>query len=134
MGELVRYHEASLRSQELNFASGALSPKEGRALNKTIPKSTLVHEELAKENNWQLRQIKLKNFQKRVVLLCGKEVTIETLNFQRKVIDKSTGSRVTRSEKRLYGITKTSQTLIEKDESNAIKTTMHFYGKRSIKN
>ena len=60
--------------------AGALSLKEGRALTKDDSGKVLVHEELAKENNWTVGdKIKLKNFQNEGTTTSGKEVTVETL-------------------------------------------------------
>ena len=69
MGELVSYHGVTSSNQELNFASGALNLKEGRALTKDESGKVLVHEELAKENNWTVgTKIKLKKSKTRVLL------------------------------------------------------------------
>ncbi len=49
----MSYHGVTSSSQELNFASGALSLKEASGTTKDDSEST-VHEELAKENTGQL--------------------------------------------------------------------------------
>ena len=122
MGELVSYHGVTSSSQELNFASGALNLKEGRALTKDESGKVLVHEELAKENNWTVgTKIKLKNFQNEGTTATGKEVTVEIVGiFNGKLSEQSTGLTSDLTENRIYMDYKTSQTLIGKDESNAI--------------
>ena len=122
MGELVSYHGVTSSSQELNFASGALNLKEGRALTKDDSGKVLVHEELAKENNWTVgTKIKLKNFQNEGTTASGKEVTVEIVGiFNGKLSEQSTGLTSDLTENRIYMDYKTSQTLIGKDESNAI--------------
>ena len=122
MGELVSYHGVTSSSQELNFASGALSLKEGRELTKDDSGKVLVHEELAKENNWTVgSKIKLKNFQNEGTTASGKEVTVEIVGiFNGKLSEQSTGLTSDLTENRIYMDYKTSQTLIGKDESNAI--------------
>ena len=122
MGELVSYHGVTSSSQELNFASGALNLKEGRALTKDDSGKVLVHEELAKENNWTFGdKIKLKNFQNEGTTASGKEVTVEIVGiFNGKLSEQSTGLTSDLTENRIYMDYKTSQTLIGKDESNAI--------------
>lgn len=122
MGELVSYHGVTSSSQELNFASGALNLKEGRALTKDDSGKVLVHEELAKENNWTVgSKIKLKNFQNEGTTASGKEVTVEIVGiFNGKLSEQSTGLTSDLTENRIYMDYKTSQTLIGKDESNAI--------------
>ena len=122
MGELVGYHGVTSSSQELNFASGALNLKEGRALTKDDSGKVLVHEELAKENNWTVgSKIKLKNFQNEGTTASGKEVTVEIVGiFNGKLSEQSTGLTSDLTENRIYMDYKTSQTLIGKDESNAI--------------
>lgn len=122
MGELVGYHGVTSSDQELNFASGALNLKEGRALTKDDSGKVLVHEELAKENNWTIgSKIKLKNFQNGDATASSKEVTVETVGiFNGKLSEQSTGLTSDLTENRIYMDYKTSQSLIGKDESNAI--------------
>ena len=122
MGELVSYHGVTSSNQELNFASGALNLKEGRALTKDESGKVLVHEELAKENNWTVgTKIKLKNFQNEGTTATGKEVTVEIVGiFNGKLSEQSTGLTSDLTENRIYMDYKTSQSLIGKDESNAI--------------
>ena len=122
MGELVSYHGVTSSNQELNFASGALNLKEGRALTKDESGKVLVHEELAKENNWTVgTKIKLKNFQNEGTTATGKEVTVEIVGiFNGKLSEQSTGLTSDLTENRIYMDYKTSQLLIGKDESNAI--------------
>ena len=122
MGELVGYHGVTSSDQELNFASGALNLKEGRALTKDDSGKVLVHEELAKENNWTVgSKIKLKNFQNGDATANSKEVTVEIVGiFNGKLSEQSTGLTSDLTENRIYMDYKTSQTLIGKDESNAI--------------
>ena len=122
MGELVGYHGVTSSDQELNFASGALNLKEGRALTKDDSGKVLVHEELAKENNWAVgSKIKLKNFQNGGATASSKEVTVEIVGiFNGKLSEQSTGLTSDLTENRIYMDYKTSQSLIGKDESNAI--------------
>ena len=122
MGELVGYHGVTSSDQELNFASGALNLKEGRALTKDDSGKVLVHEELAKENNWTVgSKIKLKNFQNGDATANSKEVTVEIVGiFNGKLSEQSTGLTSDLTENRIYMDYKTSQSLIGKDESNAI--------------
>ena len=122
MGELVGYHGVTSSDQELNFASGALNLKEGRALTKDDSGKVLVHEELAKENNWAVgSKIKLKNFQNGDATASSKEVTVEIVGiFNGKLSEQSTGLTSDLTENRIYMDYKTSQILIGKDESNAI--------------
>ena len=122
MGELVGYHGVTSSDQELNFASGALNLKEGRALTKDDSGKVLVHEELAKENNWIVgSKIKLKNFQNGDATASSKEVTVEIVGiFNGKLSEQSTGLTSDLTENRIYMDYKTSQSLIGKDESNAI--------------
>ena len=122
MGELVGYHGVTSSDQELNFASGALNLKEGRALTKDDSGKVLVHEELAKENNWTIgSKIKLKNFQNEDATANSKEVTVEIVGiFNGKLSEQSTGLTSDLTENRIYMDYKTSQILIGKDESNAI--------------
>ena len=122
MGELVGYHGVTSSDQELNFASGALNLKEGRALTKDDSGKVLVHEELAKENNWTVgSKIKLKNFQNGDATASSKEVTVEIVGiFNGKLSEQSTGLTSDLTENRIYMDYKTSQSLIGKDESNAI--------------
>ena len=122
MGELVGYHGVTSSDQELNFASGALNLKEGRALTKDDSGKVLVHEELAKENNWTIgSKIKLKNFQNEDATANSKEVTVEIVGiFNGKLSEQSTGLTSDLTENRIYMDYKTSQLLIGKDESNAI--------------
>ena len=122
MGELVGYHGVTSSNQELNFASGALNLKEGRALTKDDFGKVLVHEELAKENNWTVgSKIKLKNFQNGDATANSKEVTVEIVGiFNGKLSEQSTGLTSDLTENRIYMDYKTSQILIGKDESNAI--------------
>lgn len=122
MGELVGYHGVTSSDQELNFASGALNLKEGRALTKEDSGKVLVHEELAKENNWAVgSKIKLKNFQNGDATASSKEVTVEIVGiFNGKLSEQSTGLTSDLTENRIYMDYKTSQSLIGKDESNAI--------------
>ena len=122
MGELVGYHGVTSSDQELNFASGALNLKEGRALTKDDSGKVLVHEELAKENNWTVgSKIKLKNFQNEDATANSKEVTVEIVGiFNGKLSEQSTGLTSDLTENRIYMDYKTSQSLIGKDESNAI--------------
>ena len=121
-GELVGYHGVTSSDQELNFASGALNLKEGRALTKDDSGKVLVHEELAKENNWTIgSKIKLKNFQNGDATANSKEVTVEIVGiFNGKLSEQSTGLTSDLTENRIYMDYKTSQLLIGKDESNAI--------------
>ena len=121
-GELVGYHGVTSSDQELNFASGALNLKEGRALTKDDSGKVLVHEELAKENNWTVgSKIKLKNFQNGDPTANSKEVTVEIVGiFNGKLSEQSTGLTSDLTENRIYMDYKTSQLLIGKDESNAI--------------
>ena len=122
MGELVGYHGVTSSDKELNFASGALSLKEGRALTKDDSGKVLVHEELAKENNWTVgSKIKLKNFQNGDATVSSKEVTVEIVGiFNGKLSEQSTGLTSDLTENRIYMDYKTSQSLIGKEESNAI--------------
>ena len=122
MGGLVGYHGVTSSDQELNFASGALNLKEGRALTKDDSGKVLVHEELAKENNWTIgSKIKLKNFQNEDATANSKEVTVEIVGiFNGKLSEQSTGLTSDLTENRIYMDYKTSQSLIGKDESNAI--------------
>ena len=122
MGELVGYHGVTSSDQELNFASGALNLKEGRALTKDDSGKVLVHEELAKENNWAVgSKIKLKNFQNGDATASSKEVTVEIVGiFNGKLSEQSTGLTSDLTENRIYMDYKTSQSLIGKEESNAI--------------
>jgi len=122
MGELVSYHGVTSSSKELNFASGALNLKEGRALTKDDSGKVLVHEELAKENNWTVGdKIKLKNFQNEGTTASGKEVIVEIVGiFNGKLSEQSTGLTSDLTENRIYMDYTTSQILIGKDESNAI--------------
>ena len=122
MGELVGYHGVTSSDQELNFASGALNLKEGRALTKDDSGKVLVHEDLAKENNWTIgSKIKLKNFQNGDATASSKEVTVEIVGiFNGKLSEQSTGLTSDLTENRIYMDYKTSQSLIGKDESNAI--------------
>ena len=122
MGELVSYHGVTSSGQELNFASGALNLKEGRALTKDDSGKVLVHEELVKENNWTVgSKIKLKNFQNGDATANSKEVTVEIVGiFNGKLSEQSTGLTSDLTENRIYMDYKTSQALIGKDESNAI--------------
>ena len=122
MGELVGYHGVTSSDQELNFASGSLNLKEGRALTKDDSGKVLVHEELAKENNWTIgSKIKLKNFQNEDATANSKEVTVEIVGiFNGKLSEQSTGLTSDLTENRIYMDYKTSQLLIGKDESNAI--------------
>ena len=122
MGELVGYHGVTSSDQELNFASGALNFKEGRPLTKDDSGKVLVHEELAKENNWTVgSKIKLKNFQNGDATANSKEVTVEIVGiFNGKLSEQSTGLTSDLTENRIYMDYKTSQSLIGKDESNAI--------------
>lgn len=122
MGELVGYHGVTSSDQELNFASGALNLKEGRALTKDDSGKVLVHEELAKENNWTIgSKIKLKNFQNGDSTANSKEVTVEIVGiFNGKLSEQSTGLTSDLTENQIYMDYKTSQILIGKDESNAI--------------
>lgn len=121
-GELVGYHGVTSSDQELNFASGALNLKEGRALTKDDSGKVLVHEELAKENNWTVgSKIKLKSFQNGDPTANSKEVTVEIVGiFNGKLSEQSTGLTSDLTENRIYMDYKTSQILIGKDESNAI--------------
>ena len=122
MGELVSYHGVTSSDQELNFASGALSLKEGRSLTKDDSGKILVHEELAKENNWTVgSKIKLKNFQNGDTTANSKEVTVEIVGiFNGKLSEQSTGLTSDLTENRIYMDYKTSQSLIGKEGSNAI--------------
>lgn len=122
MGELVGYHGVTSSDQELNFASGALNLKEGRALTKDDSGKVLVHEDLAKENNWTVgSKIKLKNFQNGDATASSKEVTVEIVGiFNGKLSEQSTGLTSDLTENRIYMDYKTSQALIGKNESNAI--------------
>ena len=122
MGELVGYHGVTSSDQELNFASGALNLKEGRALTKDDSGKVLVHEDLAKENNWTIgSKIKLKNFQNGDATASSKEVTVEIVGiFNGKLSEQSTGLTSDLTENRIYMDYKTSQALIGKNESNAI--------------
>ena len=81
-----------------------------------------MHEELAKENNWTVgTKIKLKNFQNEGTTATGKEVTVEIVGiFNGKLSEQSTGLTSDLTENRIYMDYKTSQSLIGKDESNAI--------------
>ena len=122
IGELVSYHGVTSSDQELNFASGALSLKEGRSLMKDDSGKILVHEELAKENNWTVgSKIKLKNFQNGDTTANSKEVTVEIVGiFNGKLSEQSTGLTSDLTENRIYMDYKTSQSLIGKEGSNAI--------------
>lgn len=122
MGELVSYHGVTSSDQELNFASGALSLKEGRSLTKDDSGKILVHEELAKENNWTVgSKIKLKNFQNGDTSVNSKEVTVEIVGiFNGKLSEQSTGLTSDLTENRIYMDYKTSQALIGKEESNSV--------------
>ena len=81
-----------------------------------------MHEELAKENNWAVgSKIKLKNFQNGDATASSKEVTVEIVGiFNGKLSEQSTGLTSDLTENRIYMDYKTSQSLIGKDESNAI--------------
>ena len=63
LGELVGVRGVSDSNNEMNFASGALNIQSGRALTKEDRNKVLIHEELAKENNWTVgSKIKMKLF------------------------------------------------------------------------
>ena len=122
MGELVSYHGVTSSGQELNFASGALNLKEGRALTKDDSGKVLVHEELVKENNWTVgSKIKLKNFQNGDATANSKEVTVEIVGiFNGKLSEQSTGLTSDLTENRIYMDYKTSQLLAGNKESNEV--------------
>ena len=123
LGELVGVRGVSDSNNEMYFASGALNIQSGRALTKEDRNKVLIHEELAKENNWTVgSKIKMKLFKN------GEEgggsydeITVEVVGiFNGKLSEQSTGLTSDLTENRMYMDYKTSQLLIGKDESNAI--------------
>ena len=107
----------------MNFASGALNIQSGRALTKEDRNKVLIHEELAKENNWTVgSKIKMKLFKN------GEEgggsydeITVEVVGiFNGKLSEQSTGLTSDLTENRMYMDYKTSQLLAGNKESNEV--------------
>ena len=123
LGELVGVRGVSDSNNEMNFASGALNIQSGRALTKEDRNKVLIHEELAKENNWTVgSKIKMKLFKN------GEEgggsydeITVEVVGiFNGKLSEKSTGLTSDLTENRMYMDYKTSQLLAGNKESNEV--------------
>ena len=107
----------------MNFSSGALNIQSGRALTKEDRNKVLIHEELAKENNWTVgSKIKMKLFKN------GEEgggsydeITVEVVGiFNGKLSEQSTGLTSDLTENRMYMDYKTSQLLAGNKESNEV--------------
>ena len=123
LGELVGVRGVSDSNNEMNFASGALNIQSGRALTKEDRNKVLIHEELAKENNWTVgSKIKMKLFKN------GEEgggsydeITVEVVGiFNGKLSEQSTGLTSDLTENRMYMDYKTSQLLAGNKESNEV--------------
>ena len=123
LGELVGVRGVSDSNNEKNFASGALNIQSGRALTKEDRNKVLIHEELAKENNWTVgSKIKMKLFKN------GEEgggsydeITVEVVGiFNGKLSEQSTGLTSDLTENRMYMDYKTSQLLAGNKESNEV--------------
>ncbi len=123
LGELVGVRGVSDSNNEMNFASGALNIQSGRALTKEDRNKVLIHEELAKENNWTVgSKIKMKLFKN------GEEgggsydeITVEVVGiFNGKLSEQSTGLTSDLTENRMYMDYKTSQLLACNKESNEV--------------
>ncbi len=123
LGELVGVRGVSDSNNEMNFASGALNIQNGRALTKEDRNKVLIHEELAKENNWTVgSKIKMKLFKN------GEEgggsydeITVEVVGiFNGKLSEQSTGLTSDLTENRMYMDYKTSQLLAGNKESNEV--------------
>ena len=123
LGELVGVRGVSDSNNEMNFASGALNIQSGRALTKEDRNKVLIHEELAKENNWTVgSKIKMKRFKN------GEEgggsydeITVEVVGiFNGKLSEQSTGLTSDLTENRMYMDYKTSQLLAGNKESNEV--------------
>lgn len=123
LGELVGVRGVSDSNNEMNFASGALNIQSGRALTKEDRNNVLIHEELAKENNWTVgSKIKMKLFKN------GEEgggsydeITVEVVGiFNGKLSEQSTGLTSDLTENRMYMDYKTSQLLAGNKESNEV--------------
>ena len=123
LGELVGVRGVSDSNNEMNFASGALNIQSGRALTKEDRNKVLIHEELAKENNWTVgSKIKMKLFKN------GEEgggsydeSTVEVVGiFNGKLSEQSTGLTSDLTENRMYMDYKTSQLLAGNKESNEV--------------
>ena len=123
LGELVGVRGVSDSNNEMNFASGALNIQSGRALTKEDRNKVLIHEELAKENNWTVgSKIKMKQFKN------GEEgggsydeITVEVVGiFNGKLSEQSTGLTSDLTENRMYMDYKTSQLLAGNKESNEV--------------
>lgn len=123
LGELVGVRGVSDSNNEMYFASGALNIQSGRALTKEDRNKVLIHEELAKENNWTVgSKIKMKLFKN------GEEgggsydeITVEVVGiFNGKLSEQSTGLTSDLTENRMYMDYKTSQLLAGNKESNEV--------------
>ena len=123
LGELVGVRGVSDSNNEMNFASGALNIQSGRSLTKEDRNKVLIHEELAKENNWTVgSKIKMKLFKN------GEEgggsydeITVEVVGiFNGKLSEQSTGLTSDLTENRMYMDYKTSQLLAGNKESNEV--------------
>ena len=123
LGELVGVRGVSDSNNEMNFASGALNIQSGRVLTKEDRNKVLIHEELAKENNWTVgSKIKMKLFKN------GEEgggsydeITVEVVGiFNGKLSEQSTGLTSDLTENRMYMDYKTSQLLAGNKESNEV--------------
>ena len=123
LGELVGVRGVSGSNNEMNFASGALNIQSGRALTKEDRNKVLIHEELAKENNWTVgSKIKMKLFKN------GEEgggsydeITVEVVGiFNGKLSEQSTGLTSDLTENRMYMDYKTSQLLAGNKESDEV--------------
>ena len=123
LGELVGVRGVSDSNNEMNFASGALNIQSGRGLTKEDRNKVLIHEELAKENNWTVgSKIKMKLFKN------GEEgggsydeITVEVVGiFNGKLSEQSTGLTSDLTENRMYMDYKTSQLLAGNKESNEV--------------
>lgn len=123
LGELVGVRGVSDSNNEMNFASGALNIQSGRALTEEDRNKVLIHEELAKENNWTVgSKIKMKLFKN------GEEgggsydeITVEVVGiFNGKLSEQSTGLTSDLTENRMYMDYKTSQLLAGNKESNEV--------------
>ena len=123
LGELVGVRGVSDSNNEMNFASGALNIQSGKALTKEDRNKVLIHEELAKENNWTVgSKIKMKLFKN------GEEgggsydeITVEVVGiFNGKLSEQSTGLTSDLTENRMYMDYKTSQLLAGNKESNEV--------------
>ena len=123
LGALVGVRGVSDSNNEMNFASGALNIQSGRALTKEDRNKVLIHEELAKENNWTVgSKIKMKLFKN------GEEgggsydeITVEVVGiFNGKLSEQSTGLTSDLTENRMYMDYKTSQLLAGNKESNEV--------------